>query len=140
VAASVLDTVLAQLNMSSNEYFARLEKSLDAARDRRVQRAVIEKEIESVIHHPIAHDFMAPTVGVEDDELIAVVPEEGAGSTEAGRTKAKERRAKTRAGRIAPEEEEIGEVDVEGGDEEDSQFRLAYRRAMRHTPRRIRDR
>lgn len=139
MAATVLDSVLAQLNLTPAEYFERLEKSLDEARERRAQKAAQDKELESALHQPPGHDLTFAAPGVDEDFFVAV-PEEEAGSAEAARPKAKDRRTRARATRVLPEEEPEGELEDELYEDEDSQFRQAYRRAMRQPPRRPRER
>jgi len=139
VAASVLDSVLAQLNLTPAEYFERLETSLDEARERRALKAAQDKELESAIHQPAAHDLSVPVAGADED-FFGAPPEGDAASTEASRAKAKERRVRVRPGRVLPEEEPEDEFSGELVPDEDNQFRQAYRRAMRQAPRRPRER
>lgn len=139
MAANVLDSVLAQLNLTPAEYFERLESSLDEARLRRAEKALQDKELESALHHPPTPAASFAAAGVDDD-FLAAVPEEVAGSSDTSRAKAKDRRARVRPGHVPPEEAPGDEFVDTLVDDEDNQFRQAYRRAMRQAPRRPRER
>jgi len=141
VSANVLDTVLAQLNIPASEYFERIEQSLDEAKERRLQKAAQSKELDELVHQDllgIGPEISAIAALAEDETMVA---EEGGIVGLESPKKAKERRSRARPVRAAYEEsEETEDADAEPFDEEENQFRLAYRRAMRTAPKRPRDR
>lgn len=144
MAQTVLETVLDQLGVSPAEYFHRLSQSLDEAREQRLHRVSTSRETDAFIQEEAA----APELSLIGDE-----PESGFGFSEvteegplappaigAGRARAR-KPARARAPRPAEEEEdELAEFGLEPLEEDESQFRQAYRRAMRTQRRPFRER
>ena len=144
MARSVLDTVLDQLELDPPDYFQRLSLSLDEARMERLRRASASRDTEMLIQDEVA----APTLSVvqdEDvDELTMVEPGEEEPLTEAG-TAAKARAKKpARVRAVRPvtdeDEDEMAEFGLEPLTDDESQFRQAYRRALRTNRRPFRER
>jgi len=146
VAQSVLDTVLDQLSLTPSEYFIRLEESLDEARLQRLHRVSTSRETAAIIQEEVAAPELTMLRDEDADELTFTEPGEGEPLTPslAGPGRARPRKAtRARAARnfdVVEEDDELGELAVEPVDDEESQFKQAYRRAMRTNRRPFRDR
>ena len=145
MAQSVLETVLDQLGLSPAEYFQRLSQSLDEAREQRLHRVSTSRETDAFIQEEAA----APELSLIGDEpdtgfgFSEVTEEEPLAPATAGAARARPRKAaRARTPRPAAEEEEdeLAEFGLEPLDEDESQFRQAYRRAMRTQRRPFRER
>lgn len=148
MARTVLDTVLDQLALTPSEYFERLTFSLDEARQERLHRASTTRDTDIFIQEEVA----PPTLSVlrdmeeEEDELALVDPGEEEPLTAGGAASAKARGKKAgRARAIRPvvgddEEDELAEFGLEPLTDDESQFRQAYRRALRTNRRPFRER
>jgi hypothetical protein len=143
VAGTVLETVLSQLDMSPAEYFAKLEQSLEDAKSRRLAKVKQSQELDDLVQQEFMAPDLAPISALAENESFSLDDSGAMASGEPARSKAKDRRTRTRPGRPSFEEEDDTEtygLDIPG--EEENQFRLAYRRAMRSpaSPRRPRER
>ncbi len=146
---SVLDVVLDQLDLAPMEYFQRLSQSLDEARIERLQRASVSRDTDDFIQEEVAAPpslSVLPDEDVDLDELTMVEPgvEEPlapAAAAAAARARAK-KPSRARATRpVADEEEdELAEFGLEPLTDDESQFRQAYRRALRTNRRPFRER
>jgi hypothetical protein len=144
VARSVLDTVLDQLELDPPEYFQRLSMSLDEARLERLRRASASRDTEMLIQDEVAAPTLSMVRDEDVDELTLVEPGEEEPLTEAG-TAAKARAKKpARARAVRPatdeDEDELAEFGLEPLTDDESQFRQAYRRALRTNRRPFRER
>ena len=144
MARTVLDTVLDQLDLSPTEYFQRLSISLDEARLERLHRASSSRDTELFIQDEVVAPSLSLLRDIDEDELTIVEPGEEEPLTAAG-TAAKARAKKPvrpRPVRVPGEEEEdeLAEFGLEPLTDDESQFRQAYRRALRTNRRPFRER
>jgi hypothetical protein len=147
VARTVLDTVLGQLELTPTEYFQRLTFSLDEARLERLHRASSSRDTDLLIAEEMAPPALSVLrdVDADVDELTLVEPGEEEPLTAAG-TAAKARAKKAGRARVArpvtgeEEEDELAEFGLEPLSDDESQFRQAYRRALRTNRRPFRER
>lgn len=147
MARTVLDTVLDQLDLTPAEYFQRLSFSLDEARLDRLHRASTSHDTDIFIQEEVAPPSLSVLRDLEEDEdLTLAEPGEEEPLTAAGAAAAKARGKKpsrARATRPAPgeeEEDELAEFGLEPLTDDESQFRQAYRRALRTNRRPFRER
>jgi hypothetical protein len=146
VAQTVLDTVLDQLALTPSEYFIRLEESLDEARQQRLHRVSASRETAALIQEEVAAPELTMLRDEDADELTFTEPgeEEPLTTGVAGPGRARPRKStRARAARsfdVVEEDEELGDLAVESLDDDESQFKQAYRRAMRTNRRPFRDR
>lgn len=143
---SVLDVVLDQLDLAPTEYFQRLSQSLDEARVERLERASVSHDTDDFIQDEVAAPpslSVLPDEDVDLDELTMVEPgaEEPLAPAAAARARAK-KPSRARATRpVADEDEdELAEFGLEPLTDDESQFRQAYRRALRTNRRPFRER
>lgn len=144
MAQTVLETVLDQLGMSPAEYFQRLSQSLDEAREQRLHRVSTSRETDAFIQEEAAAPELS-LIGDEPDSgfgFSEVTEEEPLAPPTIGAARARPRKpARARAPRPAEEgEDELAEFGLEPLEEDESQFRQAYRRAMRTQRRPFRER
>ena len=144
MARTVLDTVLDQLDLSPTEYFQRLSISLDEARLERLHRASSSRDTELFIQDEVVAPSLSLLRDIGEGGLTIVEPGEEEPLTADG-TAAKARAKKpTRARPVRPvgeeEEDELAEFGLEPLTDDESQFRQAYRRALRTNRRPFRER
>ncbi len=146
MARTVLDTVLDQLDLSPAEYFQRLSISLDEARMERMHRASSSRDTELFIQDEVVAPPLSLLRDIGEDELTIVEPGEEEPLTAAGiaakaRAKKPTRARPVRAaGEEEGEEDELAEFGLEPLTDDESQFRQAYRRALRTNRRPFRER
>jgi hypothetical protein len=146
MAHTVLDTVLDQLALTPAEYFQRLSFSLDEARLDRLHRASTNHDTDVFIQEEVAPPSLSVLRDLEEDEdLVMVEPGEEEPLTAAGAAaKARAKKpSRARATRPVPgeeEEDELAEFGLEPLTDDESQFRQAYRRALRTNRRPFRER
>lgn len=146
VTTTVLETVLDQLELTPAEYFQRLTQSLEEGRLERLHRASLSRDTDAFVQEEVAAPSLTVLPDEEMDELTFAEPGEEeplapAASTAASRARPK-KAARPRPARPAEgeEEDELAEFGLEPLDEDESQFRQAYRRALRTNRRPFRDR
>ena len=141
---TVLDTVLDQLELSPPEYFQRLSISLDEARLERLHRASVSHDTAVMIQEEVAAPTLSLLRDMDMDDLTIVEPgEEEALSPAAAAAKARAKKpSRARTPRVVGEEEddELAEFGLEPLSDDESQFRQAYRRALRTNRRPFRER
>ena len=145
MARTVLDTVLDQLKLSPPDYFQRLSFSLDEARMERLHRASVSRDTDVMIQEEVAAPTLSLLRDVDMDDLTIVEPgeEEPLDATGAAAAKARAKKpGRARAPRVVGEEEEdeLAEFGLEPLTDDESQFRQAYRRALRTNRRPFRER
>lgn len=144
MARTVLDTVLDQLELSPPDYFQRLSLSLDEARMERLHRASVSRDTDVMIQEEVAAPTLSLLRDMDMDEMTIVEPgEEEPLSPAAAAAKARAKRpGRARAPRVVGEDEddELAEFGLEPLSDDESQFRQAYRRALRTNRRPFRER
>ena len=151
MAQTVLETVLGELGLTPAEYFQRLSQSLDDIRQARLHRVSSSRDTDLLIQEEVAPtDFGSLLLGdtqegfgiselTEEDTLNPLAPATAA--SPAARAARPKRVVKARAARLPEEEEdELTEFGLEPLDDGESQFRQAYRRALRTNRRPFRER
>ena len=142
MARTVLDTVLDQLELSPSDYFQRLSMSLDEARMERLNRASLSRDTDVMIQEEVAAPTLSLLRDMDMDDMNIVEPgeEEPLGAA-AGKARAK-KPGRARLPRVVGEEEddELAEFGLEPLSDDESQFRQAYRRALRTNRRPFRER
>ena len=146
MASSVLESVLDQLDLTPSDYFQRLTQSLEDARLERLHRASISRDTDAFVQEEMTAPSLSVLPDEEIEELTFAEPGEEEPLTPAASTAASRARAK-KTPRVRParpaegeEEDELAEFGLEPLDEDESQFRQAYRRALRTNRRPFRDR
>lgn len=145
MARTVLDTVLDQLELSPSDYFQRLSMSLDEARMERLNRASLSRDTDVMIQEEVAAPTLSVLRDMDMDDMNIVEPGEeeplGAAGAAAGKARAK-KPGRARLPRVVGEEEddELAEFGLEPLSDDESQFRQAYRRALRTNRRPFRER
>jgi hypothetical protein len=146
---TVLETVLDQLGLTPREYFDRLTQSLDDIRQVRLHRVSSSRDTDLLIQEETTPtEFSGILTGetpegfgfaeATDEEAPAVF---GAAPAPAGRATRAKRTTRARTVRPAETEEtELSEFGLEPLEDDDSQFRQAYRRALRTNRRPFRER
>lgn len=147
MARTVLDTVLDQLALTPAEYFQRLSFSLDEARLERLHRASASRDTDIFIQEEVAPPALSVLRDLEeDDDLAMVEPGDEEPLTATGAAAAKGRAKKPSRARAArpvageEDEDELAEFGLEPLTDDESQFRQAYRRALRTNRRPFRER
>jgi hypothetical protein len=134
-APTVLEQVLDETGLPPEEYFQRLEDSLEEARQQRVQRMASSRDTAAFI---TAETSAAPTLPEEAaaEEPPFTEPGEEELVPSPGPARPRARKSRPRPAReVSEEEEELAEYGLEPLEDEESQFRQAYRRAVRGTRR-----
>ena len=148
MAQSVLETVLDQLGLTPKEYFERLSQSLDDIRQARLHRVSSSRDTDLLIQEETSPtEFSGFPMDPGEGFSFANPQEEeapagfGAPPAPAGRATRAKRTTRARTVRPAETEEtELSEFGLEPLDDDDSQFRQAYRRALRTNRRPFRER
>jgi hypothetical protein len=144
VARTVLDTVLDQLELSPPEYFQRLSISLDEARLERLHRASVSHDTAAIIQEEVAAPSLSLLRDMDMDDMNIVEPGDEEPLTAAGAAaKARAKKpGRARTPRVVGEDDddELAEFGLEPLSDDESQFRQAYRRALRTNRRPFRER
>ncbi|MGI8915923.1 MAG: hypothetical protein ACR2JY_19485 [Chloroflexota bacterium] len=145
MARTVLDTVLDQLELTPPEYFQRLSISLDEARLERLHRASVSRDTDLLIQDEVGPPSLSLLPDLDVDELTLVEPGEeepltAAGAAAKARAKKPSRVRTPRPVGSEEEEDELAEFGLEPLTDDESQFRQAYRRALRTNRRPFRER